>query len=274
MSDTIRTGTEQLLISCAVERAVERIGFEVLAGQNVYLDTTYLKGAVDEGYITSTLRQHMVAHGCILKTDRRDAEFIVEARAFVGTNRQEVLVGIPQMQLPNMGVPGVPSSVPEIALAKSTNQKGVAKVAVFAYHQETGQPVWQSGATPVSSNAKDTWLFGAGPWQRGSIYKGTRFAGDRIQLPFRAGDQPMPELPQPIIAVAAEQMFQEPADLITQFPAKPRNPQAAEPPAESLPSPQPTPPPTALPAPPVNPTAVSTSGFAPTKPALPDPIKR
>jgi hypothetical protein len=215
---------------------------------------------LDEGFITSTLRQHMVAHGCILKVDRRDAEFVVEARAMVGTNRQEVLIGIPQMSLPNVGVAGVPNNVPEIAFAKSTNQKGIAKIAVFAYHQETGQPVWQSGASPIASNAKDTWLLGAGPWQRGSIYRGTRFAGDRVQLPFR-GDASTPIGPDPVIAVAAEQVFHDPTELAERFPLPPRDTSTAASSPAATPSPIPLPPPLPLPPP------VSVNGFSPTKPA-------
>ncbi|MFO1021348.1 MAG: DUF6655 family protein [Planctomycetales bacterium] len=202
-SDTARTGTEQLLLTGAVEKAVGQISFEVLAGQPVFLDAQYLDGLLDKGFIISTIRQQMVAQGCILKSDVKEAKYVVEARAMSGTNRQDLLFGIPQTSLPNMNVPGVPTNIPEISFAKSTAQKGVAKVAVFAYSKDTGQAVWQSGSNPVASTAKDVWVLGTGPWQNGSIYSGTRFAGGKIN-PFNGADGIEEQL-----NVTTEQIFDE-----------------------------------------------------------------
>lgn len=209
MSDTSRTATEQLLLSNAIDNAINEIDFHVLAGKDVFLDTQYLKGSVDENYIVSSLRQQMLAHGCRLKPTKDEATYVVEARAgTVGTNRHEVMIGIPQISIPVMpGIPGIPSSIPEIPFAKTTDQRGVAKIAVFAYNQHTGQPVWQSGAFPSTSTAKDTWVFGSGPFQRGSIYERARFAGTRITLPFLGPDEP--ERRQPEIPVTAEAVFDE-----------------------------------------------------------------
>lgn len=202
-SDTARTGTEQLLLTGAVEKAVGQISFEVLAGQPVFLDAQYLDGLLDKGFIISTIRQQMVAQGCIMKSDIKEAKYVVEARAMSGTNRQDLLFGIPQTSLPNMNVPGVPTNIPEISFAKSTAQKGVAKVAVFAYSKETGQAVWQSGSNPVASTAKDVWVLGTGPWQNGSIYTGTRFAGGKIN-PFNGAEGVEDQL-----NVTTEQIFDE-----------------------------------------------------------------
>jgi hypothetical protein len=61
---------------------------------------------------------------------------------------------------------------------------GVAKIAVFAYERATGIPVWQSGTDAVASRARDLWVFGTGPFQRGSIYGGTKFAGEDLRVPL------------------------------------------------------------------------------------------
>lgn len=208
MSDTSRTGTEQLLLSTAIDQAINNIDFKPLTGKKVYVDTSYLAGAVDEKYLTSTLRQHMMAHGCLLQEKRDDASYIVEARAgAIGTNRNEVVIGVPSINLPGVtALAGVPSAIPEIPFAKTTDQRGVAKIAVFAYNRETGTPIWQSGVFPVVSNAKDSWILGAGPFQRGSIYDGTRFAGNR--LIFRSKKQR--DVVKPRIPVTAEAVFEEP----------------------------------------------------------------
>ena len=182
MSDTLRTGTEQILLSAAIDRSISEMDFSILNGKDVYFDPQYLKGVSDEGYIVSSIRQRLLAEGVFLKAIRDEATYVVEARAgAVGTNRQDVLIGIPQTSLPTGALAvGAPSVIPEIPFAKKTLQKGVAKIAVFAYNQTTGQAVWQSGASPITADARDTWVFGTGPYQRGSIYTGASFAGQRV----------------------------------------------------------------------------------------------
>ncbi len=189
-SDTSRTATEQLLMSDAIDRAVSQIDFTPLASKTIFLDNRYVAGEVDDRYLYSTLRQHMLASGVVIKDKLDEAEFVVEIRAgALGTNRADVLVGVPATTLPTGGaMTGIPSSIPEISLIKRTAQQGVCKVAVFAYHRDQGYPIWQSGAHQVVSKAKDVWIFGAGPIQRGSIYNGTRFAGDKVQIPLAKPD--------------------------------------------------------------------------------------
>jgi hypothetical protein len=186
MTDTQRTATEQLLLSDAIDRTVSQLDFRVLSGKTVYFDPQYLDGTVDRGYLISSLRQHLLASGCVLQEDRAKAAYVVEARSGgIGTDRHSLLVGIPQMNVPSI-MPGQPTNIPEIPFARKTDQNGVAKVAVFAYNRQTGLPVWQSGTVMSVSSARDIWLLGTGPFQNGSIRRGTEFAG-----------QPLPPLPLP-----------------------------------------------------------------------------
>lgn len=179
-SDTSRTATEQLLISTAVDRAIDNMDFRPLVDKYVYLDPQFLD-CVDNKYVVSTLRQHMLSEGCILMPDAASADLVVEVRSGgVGTDHHDVLVGIPAISVPGGTSAGVPSAIPEIPFAKSTAQRGVAKLSCFAYNRETGQAVWQSGVFPVVSTAKDSWFLGTGPFQRGTIYDGTHFAGSRF----------------------------------------------------------------------------------------------
>jgi hypothetical protein len=181
-TDTTRTATEQLLISDAIDRAVQSVNLQTLAGQSVFLDDSKLTDTVDKNYYISTLRQHLLATGCELRDKREDADFIVEARAgAIGTDRNDLLFGLPSMNVPQIPVvQPVPAVLPEIPIAKRKDQRGVAKIAVFAYHRATGMPVWQSGIVRQESSANDVWIFGAGPFQRGTIYEGTAFAGNAI----------------------------------------------------------------------------------------------
>ncbi|MFT5524556.1 MAG: hypothetical protein ACI9G1_005608 [Pirellulaceae bacterium] len=199
-----RMATEQILVSDAVDRSVANIDFSSLAGEKVYLDTKYIKlikgmGFVNADYIVSSLRQQLVAANCYMQEKLTDADYVVEARVgALGTDMHEMTYGIPASNsltaaanlLPN--APIVPS-IPELAIAKRNDHYGAAKVAVFAYHRTTGERVWQSGTSLASSRSKDWWLFGAGPFQTGTIYEGTRFAGDQIRLPFSRGEKPTQE---------------------------------------------------------------------------------
>jgi hypothetical protein len=195
-TDTSRTGTEQLLLSDAVDRAVSEVNFRVLAGKTVYFDQQFLKltnpvyNFDDNHYLISSLRQQLLACGCTLKEKKEDAEFVVEARAgAIGTDRHDLLYGLPATNLPSLApIPGMPSAIPEIPLAKRTAQRGVAKIAVYAYHRDSGRAVWQSGVNQVASDAKNTWVFGIGPFQSGSIFRGTAFAGRELSNPLARSD--------------------------------------------------------------------------------------
>jgi uncharacterized protein DUF6655 len=260
-SDTPRTATEQLLISTAVDRAIDNMNFKPLAGKDVYFDATYLEGIVDKNYVVSSLRQHMLAQGVTLVPDKESATYIVEARAgAVGTNHHDVLLGIPALSVPGASmIPGAPTAIPEIPFAKTTDQKGIAKIAAFAYNQDTGQPIWQSGVFPVVSNAKDTWILGTGPFQRGSIYDGTRFAGSRLLFSRKKKEDPAPK---PEIPITAEAVFEERPMLARRFPRKSATNQPSKPAA----APGAPPPGSAA-------TSGTTQGIggAPAKPATPAP---
>ena len=184
-TDTPRSATEQLLISKAVDETVSGLDFRALAGKTVFFDTQFLDPTVaDRNYLISSIRQHLLASGALLQEDRNKATYVVEARAgAVGTDRNSVLLGVPQMAVPVI-VPGQPSQIPEIPIAKWSDQKGIAKIAVFAFNRQTGRPLLQSGTLQASSNADDTWFLGMGPFQSGNIRRGTEFAGKAIEVPF------------------------------------------------------------------------------------------
>lgn len=192
-TDSPRTATEMVLISDAVDKAVSQMDFQSLAGKKVYFDSQYLESKSDKGYVVSSIRQHLLAHGCFLMDDRKDAEYIVEARCgCLGTDSHHLLFGIPQMQLPAV-VPGYPTSIPEVPFAKRTEQKGVAKLAVFAYNRKTGRPAWQSGTLQKNSTSTDLWVLGTGPFRHGSIRKKTEFGAQALDITFWAGGTPEEE---------------------------------------------------------------------------------
>jgi hypothetical protein len=201
-----QSATQQLLLSDAVDRAVARIDFRPLAGYDVFLDDRYVQtlrtqgvGFVNADYIVSSLRQQMLAADCQLQDRADTADFVVEVRiGALGMDGHEVTYGIPPNSPLNSAVTAVPNtpnlpSIPEIAFAKRNDQMGAAKVAVFAYDRETRTPVWQSGTSVAISDAKNVWVLGAGPFQRGTIYDGTRFAGSELHIPLVKKGQVSPD---------------------------------------------------------------------------------
>jgi len=185
-TDTPRAASEMLLVSQAVDAAVAHIDFTPLACRKVFLDPQYLDGTVDRGYVVSTLRQRLLASGARLQEERKSADVIVEARSGgVGTDRHSLLVGVPQMTVPTLTLGQPLTQIPEVALMKRTDQRGFAKLAVFAYMRGTGEAVWQSPLTEAQSTLKDTWVLGAGPFSRGTVRKRTELAGQPLpRLPF------------------------------------------------------------------------------------------
>lgn len=201
-----RLAIDQLLVSDAVDLAIADIDFGAMAGQKVFFDDKYIKnikgiGFVNSEYIISSLRQQMVAADCRLQDDDEEADFIVEARVgTLGTNGHEVVYGVPANNALSTAanlVPNAPAipAIPELALAKKDAHLGAAKLAVFAYERESRRPVWQSGISQAKSTAQDIWVLGAGPFQRGSVYDGTQFAGSRIRIPRRNHDGTPAEAP-------------------------------------------------------------------------------
>ena len=183
--------TEQLLMSDAVDATVAQLDFRPMSGQKVYLDVTYLKTVkspllIDSDYVISSLRQRMVGAGVSLVETREEADLIAEARiGALGLDGHNVTYGLPSSNALSSASrvftssPIIPS-MPEISLARHEAKSGAAKLAVFAYERETRAPYWQSGIARASSSARDTWVLGIGPWQRGTIYQGTRFAGQEL----------------------------------------------------------------------------------------------
>lgn len=199
MTDSSRSATEMLLVSQSADQAVAEIDFSPLAGKIVFLDNSGIdKDLIDKGYVTSLVRQNMLAAGALLQDDKTRAEFVVDLRiGALGTDRNSLLVGTPAVQLPSV-VPGLPTNLPEIAIVKKNHQRGVAKLSLFAYNRITGRAFWQSGIAEAISRENDTWVLGTGPFSAGTIRDQVELAGHPIpNLPdvMKGGKPQLPQLP-------------------------------------------------------------------------------
>jgi len=204
-------------MSDAVDNAIAQIDFRVLRGRKVFIDTLYLHsvagvGFVNSEYIISSLRQQLTAAQCLIQDSRETADVIVEPRVgALGTDGHEVVYGIPQSGSLANAAAALSSSplppIPEISFGKSNAQTGIAKVIVFAYDRNTREAVWQSGVAKAESTSRNTWYLGAGPFQKGSIHEGTKFAGQEIPPPPSLEQMTQDGLPLPFQSAPHEEQI-------------------------------------------------------------------
>lgn len=267
------TATDQLLMSDAVDATVAKIDFSPLTGKKVFLDTAYMKmlkapnNLLDTDYVISSIRQGMIAENVLLVDTKDEAELIAEARVgTMGLDGHNVTYGVPaSSSLSGAGALAGASipTIPELSVGRREAKLGAAKVAVFAYVKQSHEPYWQSGIARSSSTSRDTWFLGIGPWQAGTIYEGTRFAGDRTSRIWgMPQNRAMPRGPSyeefrgtKLFAAAIEKNEKtEKGDGVTQVASSGTTPAATTPPSATPPAATPpaaTPPVANAPAPPV-----------------------
>jgi len=142
-TDTPRTATEQLLVSTAVDRALEGLDLSSLKGRTVFV-VSELPESPDRGYVTASVRSVLCASGAFIAPDKAKADTVLELRCgSLGTNYAEALLGMPESAVP---IPLAQSfTIPEFALFKTANQSSVAKLGVLAYEKGSGKQLASAG---------------------------------------------------------------------------------------------------------------------------------
>ena len=164
-SNTARTGTEQILISSAIDRAMSTVRFSDFAGYKVFIDDKYLDGAVDKGYLVGSLRHKVLAAGGSLAAAADAADVVLEARSGgIGTDSQESFLGMPAI-----GVPGLPIELPEVKIASRDTQMGTAKIGLVCYDPKTGRALGTGGQANALAHNNDTYVLGIGPFRSGAV---------------------------------------------------------------------------------------------------------
>ena len=154
-TDATPTASEQLLVSTAAERAVDRLDLAIPHGTKVFLDTADFEGT-DSKYVVGAVKDRLLRQGCLLVADKGQADTIVEIRAgALSANERQTLLGIPPIGLPVPMAGAV--SLPEIALYKEEKRQGLAKIAATTYDAKTGGLVQSTGAQYGISH-KDNWV--------------------------------------------------------------------------------------------------------------------
>ena len=137
-SEPARTATEQLLISSAVDRALDRMNLRIPEGTKIWVDAENFEG-YDQKYAVGAIRDRLMREGGRLVADRGQADAVVEIRAgALSTDSDSMLIGIPSMDLP-IPLAGQ-ARTPELSLVKKSRDEGVAKIGITAYDAKTGVP--------------------------------------------------------------------------------------------------------------------------------------
>ena len=164
-TDTARTGIEQLLISNAVDRALDKFDFSMLRGHSVFIDDKYID-CVDKGYLLASIRERVLCHGASIAPKIDAAEVALEIRSGgMGTDNAEVFVGTPKLSVPGL----MPLELPEVKLWNRTSHLGTAKIGILAYDAKTGVIIQQGGHALARSDDTKWYLLGVGPFQQGSV---------------------------------------------------------------------------------------------------------
>ena len=164
-------------MSAAAIRAVEQLAADTLRDRKVYVEMRYLTAATqpsdDFTFLVGELRAKLLLSGVRLVDERDKAQIVLEVRSgALGIDRQDSLIGLPSILLSGSGVSGVnevPLATPEVALVKSTHQRGFASVAFVAYWSDTGEVIASSGPFIGKTLRDDYWFLGTGPRTVGDI---------------------------------------------------------------------------------------------------------
>lgn len=134
----LRTASEQLLISAAADRAASQLSLGIPKGTRIFVDSQFFQG-YDQGYAVAAIRTQMLKNGMMLVDDRARAEAIVQVSSgALSTDQKSLLIGIPQLTVPYYPA-GNSVTVPEIALFKQAEEKGVAKFVATGYDAKSGK---------------------------------------------------------------------------------------------------------------------------------------
>lgn len=162
-SNTARTGTEQLLISNAVDQSLNKVDFQPFNGHTVFLNDKFVD-CVDKSYVISSVRHRLLTAGAELVDDPAKADVLVELRSgAIGTDTAESFVGVPEITLPGM------LTLPEVRLLTRSSQKGIAKLGLVAIDTRTQRVLGTGGVSLAQSDTQNWFVMGVGPFKTGSI---------------------------------------------------------------------------------------------------------
>lgn len=127
-TNTERAAIEQLLLSGAVDNALEKLDIPEVAGKKTYINFANLK-SYDVEYVRAAVRARFAEVGANLTNDPNEAKFVAEVSSgALGTEYQSSVLGIPSIPIPNSS-----AYLPELAIARGVEQTGIAKLLILVH---------------------------------------------------------------------------------------------------------------------------------------------
>lgn len=189
-TNTARSAVEQMLISSAVDQALNKIDFTPFAGANVYLEEKYVD-CQDKAYVIASVRHRILAQGARLASAADKADIVIEMRSgSLGTDNSESFVGTPEVVLPGM------MTLPEIKFLTNNKQTATAKIGLVAYDYRTNTVLGSGGTTLAVADDSRWTVMGFGLPKSGSIHQeianATSGTNKRVEstLPAKVAFQP------------------------------------------------------------------------------------
>lgn len=126
VTNTKRSAIETLLLSDAVDKALQQCDLRRFTLKKIYVDPVNL--VTDEkNYILGCLYQRIGAQGMIRVTEKKEADFIIDLYCgTLGTEHDKFMIGLPAMAVP---IPFAgPVQTPEIPIYRNISQKAFCKL--------------------------------------------------------------------------------------------------------------------------------------------------
>jgi len=130
ITNTPRSAIEQMLLSGAVDRALDKVELHRLRRKKVYVDFQHLE-CYDKPYVQLAARVRIGEMGAILTDNPEEADAVVQiASGALGTEFKTSVVGMPAMPVPNN-----PVATPEVTAYSSGEQTGIVKLLVAVFEE-------------------------------------------------------------------------------------------------------------------------------------------
>jgi hypothetical protein len=143
-----------LLLSTAVDHAVENIRLDIEPGARVFVDAANFEG-LDSRYAVGSIRDRVLRLGGRIVSERAASDSVIEIRSgALSADQSKTLLGVPAFDEPlplaNQGV-----SIPDISLFKKSLRQGVAKLAATIYRTSDGALIDSTGPQYGFSHSTD-----------------------------------------------------------------------------------------------------------------------
>ena len=161
VTNTEQTPVQRLLVTEAIDRALDKLIWPELRGKKVLIDEGVSPAtgdlSADEVYLYQAIAARLAHRGAVIVPNRGEADSVLLVLVgSLGTGQREQFIGLPSLQILLFGIP-------EISLYRSLRQQGFAKLEIVLvktgigtvmHHSGPvrGETFWRSRQVPFSSS--------------------------------------------------------------------------------------------------------------------------